>query len=154
MSPEAAAILSGLIGGLVSGGLATITTLWAYGHGYIKIESIERRKQKAALVDELLGNRYILTTGYDYDGAEAREFNRSITRVLYLFFDDNNVMRAYDEFANDCNNTDKLMSLLRAVVKSLGLPDELLTSHLKRTATIPNPWHEAGKSGGPGMRLR
>ena len=38
MSPEAAAIVSGLIGGFVSGGLGAFATLWAYGHGYLKIE--------------------------------------------------------------------------------------------------------------------
>lgn len=36
-SPEAAAIVSGLIGGFVSGGLGAFATLWAYGHGYLKI---------------------------------------------------------------------------------------------------------------------
>ena len=129
----------------MSGGLGAFATLWAYGHGYLKIESIERRKQKAALVDDLLGNRYILTNGYDYDGDEAREFNRSIARVPYLFFDDGDVMRVYDEFANDTHDTDKLISLLRATIKSLGLSDRLLTSHLKRSATIPNPGHKTAR---------
>jgi hypothetical protein len=114
MDATLASLLGGVLGGLISGLIA----IWAYAHGYLKLERNERRLAKVRLVDDIIASRFALDAAYPVSETDAHFFNRTMARIPYIFSEDKEVMRLYDEFIMFPNNTDRLVDLIRATTSS------------------------------------
>jgi hypothetical protein len=130
---QAVTILASIIGGGISG----LAAVFAYAHGYLNIERIERRKQKIDLSQELMACRYVLVDTYSASDVDVRDFNRAMSRIPYVFSDNKQVIAAYDSFVVD-KTTDKLLTLLEATLSASGLGQYAVSrSHLKNVMTVP-----------------
>jgi hypothetical protein len=128
-----------IIGSFLSGGIGGLAAVFAYAHGYLNLEKIERRKQKVTLAYELMASRYVLS---DANGArpssEARDFHRAINLIPLVFAEHDTVKRLFDKFLTDKSN-ENLFALIEEVFRASGLKDKYAISrtHLSKTFTIP-----------------
>lgn len=131
------AIVSGMVGGLISATAA----IFAYAHGYLSIERIERRKHKLSINNELMASRYVLSANYEASAADARDFNRAISSIPHAFADNREVIVAYDDFVatkDSAIRTEKLLTLLGKIGKAAGVSPPISPSHLRGTLAIPS----------------
>ncbi|MBP0614191.1 hypothetical protein [Jiella mangrovi] len=127
----------GVVGGLVSGLLASAGAMWAYFHGYISIEKIERRRAKVSLVDDLIAYRFVLQDNFPVSELDAHAFNKALSRVPYVFSDEPEVMNAFDEFTSaPPPNGAKLITLLRTVTQSAGLKGGLQERYVSKAYSV------------------
>jgi hypothetical protein len=109
---------------------------FAYAHGYLNIERIERRKQKIDLLQELMASRYVLVEEYSRSDVDVRDFNRAMARIPYVFADSKTVIAAFDNFFSD-KTTDKLITILEAILASTGMKQYAVSrSHLTKTMSV------------------
>lgn len=125
-----------IIGSLISGGIGGLAAVFAYAHGYLNIERIERRKQKIDLLQELMASRYVLVEAYSASDVDVRDFNRAMARIPYVFSDSKTVIAAFDNFLSD-KTTDKLITILEAILASTGMKQYAVSrSHLTKTMSV------------------
>ena len=118
MSKEQIAIT--LVGAIISGVLATIITL--------VINAKAEKKRRKQLVDDIFGYKYQMT-GSTLNALDinCQGLTRALNRVIIVFHDDPEVMKALDNLwlAINGENTkitdDLLITLLRAMSKSAGI---------------------------------
>ncbi|MDQ0447287.1 hypothetical protein [Methylobacterium aerolatum] len=124
-------LVSGLIGALVG----VMGSLFVYSHGYLRIEAIERRKQKISLLDDLMAVRYVLQNKI-ITSDEARDFNRAMARVPHVFAEHKPVIAAYDALSVGISD-DNLMRFFESVIIACGLQKYSVSkSHLTRVMTV------------------
>ncbi|KAB2950764.1 MAG: hypothetical protein F9K19_20560 [Rhizobiaceae bacterium] len=110
--------IAGLMGGVAGGLVGALGTAWAYAHGYLKLEKNERRLAKVRLVDDIIASRFALDAAYPVSETDAHFFNRTMSRIPYIFSGDKKVMDAYDKFMASPNETDRLIDLIRSTTDS------------------------------------
>jgi hypothetical protein len=127
------AVIAGAVGGFVGGAAA----VGAYVHGYFNIERIERRKQKIDLAQELMATRFAFDANYHTSETEARDINRALARLPFVFSDNPDVIAAFDRMI--AQKTDEhLFVLLEKSLEAAGLKQYAVSrSHLARVLTVP-----------------
>ena len=129
--------IGAIAGGFIAGLLGSFGTLWAHAHGHLKLEKTQRRYDKLNLTNELLASRYVLSDKYNATDSERRDFQRCIALTPFVFSDDPNVLKAFDEYFSYPNDTKKLIELIRRCATSTGIAEERLsTSYLSKTFTL------------------
>lgn len=109
-----------IVAGLISGGVGGLAAIFAYAHGYLNIEKIERRRQKIDLTKELMASRYALVDNYVASDADVRDINRALALIPFTFSEDRLVVAAYDNFVTTKSN-DNLYLLLEKAIEAAGL---------------------------------
>lgn len=128
-----------IVASFVSGGLGCLAALFAYAHGYLNIERIERRKQKISLAQELVACRYVLVDGYVGSDADIHDFNRALALIPFVFSEHKEVVAAYDSFMNDKSNAN-LFILLERSIEATGLKQYAMSrTHIAKTLSISRP---------------
>lgn len=110
-----------LVGAIISGVLATIITL-------VINAKAEKKRRKQQLVDDIFGYKYQMT-GSTLNALDinCQGLTRALNRVIIVFHDDPEVMKALDNLwlAINGENTkitdDLLITLLRTMSKSAGI---------------------------------
>jgi hypothetical protein len=106
MSPELIGGLLGLIGGLLSGGLAAWASLHVQRQQSAGLENDEVRRRKIEIIFQLLGSRYVLTNNYLASSREVQVFNTAMA-LFSIYFSEHEVRAAYDKFRT--YNTDEIL---------------------------------------------
>jgi hypothetical protein len=130
-------MIENILAGFIAGAVGAFGTLWAYAHGFIKLELVERRKRKVDLVDDFFASRYVLNNNYCQTPNEAEYFNRCLARIPFVFGDSKDVMKKYDEYLTNVNDTSKLIELAQIMASSVGIRDVNAT-YLKNVQSINN----------------
>lgn len=111
-----AAIIT-LVAAIISGVLATVVTIFVNAKR-------EERQMKRRLVEEIFGNRYVLSEKPVSSTSTAKDdFSNALNKVPIVFNKDENVMKAYDEFyrivqEKNCNGdkkNDALITFMKAL---------------------------------------
>jgi hypothetical protein len=125
--------------GLISGGAGALAAIFAYAHGYVNIEKIERRRQKVDLTKELMASRYALVDGYVASDADVRDINRALALIPFAFSQDRSVVAAYDNFVLSKSN-DNLFLLLEKAIEAAGLKQyELSRGNIAKVISVNRP---------------
>ena len=130
------ASLVGLIAGLLSGVLGSVGALWAYAHGYLRLEQIELRRSKLRLVEDLVSCRYAINSSYSATETDAFYFNTTMAKIPYVFSGEKAVMEAYEAFLNDVKNVEKLVHLIRVASASADTSRRLSDTNARRAINV------------------
>lgn len=123
-----AAVLSGFIGGV--GAIAA--SIFAY----YKTDVIERKKKKRDLTYQIFGHRHIFSV--DPGDADSKRLAiTGINQIPLVFFDNPNVLNAYDNFFID-KSDQNLIKLLTILPEAAGMKAKIQERHVTKYFNVNN----------------
>ncbi|MCA6103607.1 MULTISPECIES: hypothetical protein [Bradyrhizobium] len=143
-----------IVASLLSASIGSATTILAYTHGFLNIERVERRKQKIALVQEVMAARYVLVDGYIASDSDVRDVNRALSLIPYVFSDNPNVTAAYDRFVVN-KSDDNLLDVLDQIAIAAGVKKFAISrQNLGRVVSVPRSRAGTAKQIDSGLSVR
>ncbi|MCW5966861.1 MAG: hypothetical protein KIT83_22670 [Bryobacterales bacterium] len=143
MMPELTPALIGFVAALLGAGIAGCMGIYAavkaVDRGFDRLEQQEIRRMKVECVVNMTGARFVLDKRRPNPEDEAR-FNVELNKIPLLFSDDENVMRAYRQFASNpgkITNLYPMMESLTKAVKIIGVVEQQEFERVLRAGEVP-----------------